>query len=118
MGQINSDLINHTCNFVSIVDILMLRRVTKMALNIPICRMFRSRLIMRIQEICNVDKQLAKQLITTCNLHEGVISGSIILQVLIGEKWNSDIDIFVHNTRRFSKLDFIHNISIFPRSIR
>jgi hypothetical protein len=118
MNGIYNDSMYHMCEFLPIVNILELRRVSSMFIKIPVVSIFRRRLIQRIMDICNVNIADAISLIARCATRGGVISGSIILQVLIGEKWKSDIDIYV-NTRpkRFSKKDFLVSVLGLPRDM-
>jgi hypothetical protein len=118
MNGIHNDSMSHICEFLPIVNILELRRVSSMFIKIPVVSIFRRRLIQRIMDICNVNIADATSLIARCTTRGGVVSGSIILQVLIGEKWKSDIDIYV-NTRpkRFSKKDFLVSVLGLPRDM-
>jgi len=118
MNGIHNDSMSHICEFLPIVNILELRRISSMFIKIPVIRIFKQRLIKQIMRICDVDKADATSLIARCDTRGGVISGSIILQVLIGEEWESDMDIFV-NTRpkMFSKKDFVVSVLGLPHNI-
>jgi hypothetical protein len=111
MNQLNSDTLGHVHHFLSVAELLELRRVDKNHLQIPIVAIFRQRLVTAIMRVCNVTKRNAHMLLAACNLRGGVISGSIVLQVLLGEVWESDIDIYV-NTRHklFYTMEFLVNV--------
>ena len=84
-------------DWLNMIEILEMRRVCKLFTEIPVAKLFKRRLAQRIQEICEIPNIEAHRLLAVCHHRTGIISGSIILQVLFDTKYsNSDLDIFIN----------------------
>jgi hypothetical protein len=118
MNNVANDAQLHICEWLSVLNILELRRVNTMFLKIPVAFIFKQRLIQQIMRICYVGVFDAQNLITSCDINGGVISGSVILQTLIGEQWDSDVDIFVNTmSPTFKSKNFLISVIGAPSNI-
>jgi hypothetical protein len=111
MNSISNDVRNSIYDYLPMVNILELRRVSKTFTNAPVVMIFKQRLVVQIMRICDVTNADAVSLLAACAIRGGIISGSIILQVLTGDEWKSDIDIFVNDRpEMFDRIEFLSNV--------
>lgn len=94
MNNIDSDSITIIQGFLTPVELIGLRYVARSFTHIDVARVFHAQMIRAISRVCGVNTEMAQVLLTRVNQYGGVISGSIVLQVLYGCKFESDIDIF------------------------
>lgn len=119
--DINNGVVNHMCGFLPILDVLSLRNVSSdMKKKINVLSVFKTHLKRTIIRIClkseYTQENFAKAslLIQTVLDLGGMFSGSCILQILLGEEWKSDIDVYVPagNTSRVEKVERIGQITL------
>jgi hypothetical protein len=97
MNRIDPDAVFVVHEFLSVVDLIKLRYVCRETRGINIAKIFRRRMIAVIQRICCVDEMSAREFLENVDRHNGVISGSAVLQALYGHEYkSSDIDIYVN----------------------
>jgi hypothetical protein len=85
----------YTHDFLSIKDIIYLSRTNRESHCINIYSLFKKRLIIHISIVCIISTGCAKRFLGRVLSNGGMISGSTILQILHGENYNSDINIYL-----------------------
>jgi hypothetical protein len=89
------------CDYINIIDILKLNQTSKeFRLKINMSFLLKIKLCNCIMRICKVNITQTYEFLKQIGKHNGVISGSILLEAIYGEKYeNSDIDIFYNKYR-------------------